>query len=470
MEVCSPGSGAQRRPTSTGLSAVTNVRRAMNDEDVGGSDFTRMAILALLGRDGPASRAAIARDLDLSPATVSQVTRRLIHQGVVEPLYFAPSEGGRPGQLLGLVADAGHAVGVKLAADHLVLVDVRLDGHVLAAVTENFDALAADAIPRLLASLGAFVGTSAIRLLGVGVCVPGVVAHPDVGDVDADVLGWSRMPLGRELRQAIGVPVLIENDVKALAVAEWLYGLGPQPAELRRGHRGPRRRFRLRQQRHPRTGPTAAPASWAMSSCPPTARRAPAAERGCLEAYIGADGLVAAGRAAGLLRAGQGLDRLTRLADRGDPAARQVFARAGQRLAQGIAPVIAALNPEVLLVAGEGTASWQHWDTAFRTSLARRLPGWMRDTPVEVDQWDESSWAGAPPPSCWPRPSTATPWPASSAYRSWPGSTATASAGPPLPAPEPCTRRRPGTRGCRRPRRWPWMSACRARGRPRSRP
>jgi predicted NBD/HSP70 family sugar kinase len=48
---------------------------------------------------------------------------------------------------------------------------------------------------------------------------------------------------------------------------------------------------------------------------------------------------------------------LTRLADRGGAAARQVFARAGQRLAHGIAPVIAALNPEVLLVAGEGTAA-----------------------------------------------------------------------------------------------------------------
>ena len=416
-----------RPRTSTELSAVTNVRPAMNDEDVGGSDFTRMAILALLGRDGPASRATIARDLDLSPGTVSQVTRRLIHQGVVEPLYFAPSEGGRPGQLLGLVADAGHAVGVKLAADHLVLVDVRLDGHVLAAVTESFDALAADAIPRLLASLGAFVGTSAIRLLGVGVCVPGVVAHPDVGDVDADVLGWSRMPLGRELRQAIGVPVLIENDVKALAVAEWLYGLGRSRRSFVVVTVGRGVGFAcinngiLERGAHGGAGELGHVV--VSTNGPPCA----CGQRGCLEAYIGADGLVAAGRAAGLLRGAQGLDRLTRLADRGDGGARHVFARAGQRLAQGIAPVIAALNPEVLLVAGEGTASWQHWDTAFRTSLARRLPGWMRDTPVEVDQWDESSWAGAPPPSCWLRPSTATPWPASSDYRSWPGSTATAS-------------------------------------------
>jgi predicted NBD/HSP70 family sugar kinase len=365
----------------------------MHDDDVGASDFTRMAILALLGRDGPAARATIARDLDLSPATVSQVTRRLIQQGVVEPLYYAPSEGGRPGQLLGLVAGAGHAVGVKLAADHLIFVDVRLDGHVLATRTDNFDALALDAIPRLLAGLRSFLQGGGARFLGVGVCVPGVVARPDVGDVDADVLGWSGMPLGRTLRQEIGEPVLIENDVKALAVAERLYGLGRTRRSfvvvtvgrgvgfacvnngvLERGSRG---------------GAGELGHVVVSNNGPPCA----CGQRGCLEAYIGADGLIAAGRAAGLLRAGQGLDRLTRLADRGEARARQVFARAGQRLAYGIAPVIAALNPEVLLVAGEGTASWQHWDTAFRTSLTRRLPGWMRDTPVEVDQWDESSWA-----------------------------------------------------------------------------
>ena len=85
---------------------------------------------------GPASRATIARELDLSPATVSQVTRRLIEQGVLEPLEYEPSEGGSPGQLLGLVSTAGSAVGVKLAADHLVFVDVRLDGQVVSTRTE----------------------------------------------------------------------------------------------------------------------------------------------------------------------------------------------------------------------------------------------------------------------------------------------------------------------------------------------
>jgi predicted NBD/HSP70 family sugar kinase len=366
----------------------------MHDDDVGGSDLTRIAVLALLGRDGPASRATVARELDLSPATVSQVTRRLIQQGVIEPLYFAPSEGGRPGQLLGLVADAGRAVGVKLAADHLVMVNVRLDGQVLATRTEEFDALAPGSISRLLDSLNNFwPDDDGARLLGVGVCVPGVVAHPDVGDVDAEVLGWSGMSLGRQLRQAIGVPVLIENDVKALAVAERLYGRGRTRRSfvvvtigrgvgfacvtngaLERGSQGGAGEL----------GHVVVSNSGPVCAC---------GQRGCLESYVGAAGLVSAARSAGVLRPGHGLDRLTKMADRGEPGAREIFARAGQRLGQAIAPAIAALNPEVVLVAGEGTVAWAHWDSAFRTSLARRLPISMRGTPVEVDQWEESSWA-----------------------------------------------------------------------------
>lgn len=365
----------------------------MQEDEIVGSDLTRMAILALLGRHGPASRATIARELDLSPATVSQVTRRLIHQGVVEPLYFAPSEGGRPGQVIGLVGDAGRAIGVKLAADHIVLVDVRLDGQVMATKTEPFDALAPDAIDELLASLESFRHSGDARLLGVGVCVPGVVSSPDVGDVDADVLGWKGMPLGSRLRERVGVPVLIENDVKALAVAESLFGRG-------RGRRnfvvltvGRGVGFACVANGILQRGADGGAGELAHVVISSNGPECACGQRGCLESFIGANGLVAAGRFAGAVGSDQDFGDLVRLAESGEPQAREVFARGGQRLAQAIAPAVAAINPELILVAGEGTVSWKYWDMAFRTSLAKRLPAWMRSTQVEVDQWDESSWA-----------------------------------------------------------------------------
>lgn len=362
-------------------------------EEVAGADLTRMAVLAFLGRNGPASRATIARDLGLSPATVTQATRRLIHQGVVEALYFAPSEGGRPGQLLGVATDAGRAVGVKLTADHLVLVDVRLDGQVLESETEVFDACGPAAFDILLNSLERFLSRGRSRLLGLGVCVPGVVARPDIGEVDADVLGWKTVPLGNKLREALGVPVLVENDVKALAVAERVFGLGRDHLDFAVLTIGRGVGFASVSGGVLQRGASGGAGELAHVVVSTNGPQCACGQRGCLEAYVGQAGLVSAGRSAGLLGVGQGFERLAALADQGEARAREIFASAGQRLAQAVAPALAALNPEILLIAGEGTGSWQHWQKAFQTSLARRLPAWMRGLPVQVDEWDETSWA-----------------------------------------------------------------------------
>jgi predicted NBD/HSP70 family sugar kinase len=365
----------------------------MKGDGVVGGDLTRIAVLALLGQRGPASRATIARELELSPPTVSQVTRRLIQQGVLQPLEYEPSEGGRPGQLLGLVSTAGRAVGVKLAADHLVLVDVRLDGQVVSTRNEPFNALAPDAMQRLVTSVRAFSKPRKEGLLGIGVGVPGVVESPDVGNVDADVLGWVGMPLGRHLRDGMGIPVLIENDVKALAVAERLYGRGRgrrsfvlitigrgvgfacfAEGALQRGSRG---------------------GAGELAHVTVAAGGAPCAcgNQGCLEAYVGNAGLVAAGTAAGLLGPGQAIGRLIELADSGESKACGIYASAAQRLARTVAPAIAALDPEVVIIAGEGTSSWAHCDKSFRATLSKLLPPSMSGIGVEVDEWDESSWA-----------------------------------------------------------------------------
>jgi predicted NBD/HSP70 family sugar kinase len=352
-----------------------------------------MAVLALLGRNGPASRATIARELELSPATVSQVTRRLIEQGILEPLDYEPSDGGRPGQLLGLVSTAGWAVGVKLAADHLVFVDVRLDGQVERTHSEGFDALAPDAIARLVSTLRVFLRGGSGRLLGIGIGVPGVVERPDVGDVDAEVLGWTHMPVGRYLRDSTNVPVLVENDVKALAVAERLYGRGRTRRTFAVITVGRGVGFAAVVEGILQRGSRGAAGEVAHVSVSLDGRPCVCGRSGCLEAYVGAAGIITTAREAGVLIGQQGIDRLSDLADRGDERARRVFADAANRLARAAADAIAAIDPEVVVIAGEGTASWRHWDSAFRATLAETLPSPMDATAVEVEEWDESSWA-----------------------------------------------------------------------------
>jgi len=365
----------------------------MGEGSIAGADLRRTAVLALLGRRGPTSRADIARELEMSPASVGQVTKRLIEQGVLETLDYAPSRGGRPGQRLGLVGTAGRAVGVKVAADHLAIVDMRLDGQAISSRTDPFDTMGPDAVSRLALRLQPLVEEGEAPLLGIGIGVPGIVNRPDVGQVDAPVLNWSGVNIGRHLRGALGVPIIVENDVKALAVAERLYGHGRMRGDFVVITIGRGIGFASAADGVVRRGARGGAGEIAHVAVEPDGPLCACGTRGCLEALVGAEGLLQVARSAGLLGPSQGPERLADLADRGEPRARAIYAQAGERLARSMAAPIAVLDPEVILVAGEGTAAWRHWEEAFRSTLLAMLPSAMGDLAIEVSSWDDTSWA-----------------------------------------------------------------------------
>ncbi|MEV4012726.1 ROK family transcriptional regulator [Nonomuraea angiospora] len=358
-------------------------------------DLTRTAILALLGTVGPLSRSEIARRLDLSPATVTQLTRELMGHGMLEELDLKPSRGGRPAVRLGLVGSAGRALGVKVTADHLVLVDVRLDGEVLGSWERPFDPSAPDALDSLAGAISSVVAESSADertppLLGIGVGVPGSVDDQAAGTVNAPTLGWQAMAVGDWLRRRLELPVLVENDVNALAAAERLYGRGRTHRDflvvtigrgvgaaivadgrVYRGARGGAGEF----------GHLPVDPGGPVCGC---------GARGCLEAYVGAAGLLAAARAKNVHL---DLPALARAAAGGDAGAREVFAEAGAILGRATAGLINVVDPEVVVVLGEGTADWPLWRASFDAALRAQLYPGRRDISVEVESWDDTSWA-----------------------------------------------------------------------------
>ncbi len=61
---------------------------------------------------------------------------------------------------------------------------------------------------------------------GVGVGVAGQVDSQRGRVLFAPNLGWRDEPLQPDLNQALGLPVVIVNDVRAATLGEWLYGAG----------------------------------------------------------------------------------------------------------------------------------------------------------------------------------------------------------------------------------------------------
>lgn len=362
-------------------------------------ELNRAAILALIGGHGPIARVEIARRLRLSAATVTDQTRDLVAEGLIRVVDQAPSDGGRPRLLLGLVPDAAHAFGVKIAADHLVVVDVTLDGEPLEQREQPFDATAPDAITALeviLRSTMDRAGRPFARLLGIGLGVPGIV-DPTRGVVDAPMLGWRGLAIGPTLRDRLGVPVLVDNDVNTLAVAERLYGRGRSVenfltvtigrgvglgivigGDLYRGFRGGAGEF-------------------GHLPVDPHGRSCDCGRQGCLEALVADPALVSDAVEAGLVDApaslAEGVLQLLALANTANRQAQHIYERAGAHLGRAVAGLVNVLSPELVLLGGEGTRAWAHLAASFDEALRGAIFGPLGDVAVEVDPWDDAKWA-----------------------------------------------------------------------------
>jgi predicted NBD/HSP70 family sugar kinase len=70
-----------------------------------------------------------------------------------------------------------------------------------------------------------------------------------------------------------------------------------------------------------------------------------------------------------------------------------VYADAGSLLGRTVAGVVHVVDPDALIVLGEGTSAWRHWEATFTKTLRRHLMPSRRGLPVRVEQWNDEKWA-----------------------------------------------------------------------------
>ncbi|WP_198168401.1 ROK family transcriptional regulator [Herbidospora yilanensis] len=179
------------------------------------------------------SRVEIAERTGLTPQTVSGIVRRLIGEGMVrEDGASRVLNGGKPRTTLRLNPDARAAVGVHFDPVKLTCTVVDLLGRPLAVrrrpVSSGTDP--ADVVAAMAALVDEVLAESQVppgRVLGVGLAAPGpldqnrglIVAPPQLAN-------WTRVPVQRMLAEATGLPVTLDNDATAAAVAERWSGAG----------------------------------------------------------------------------------------------------------------------------------------------------------------------------------------------------------------------------------------------------
>ncbi len=186
-------------------------------------DINRQIILNHIREKSPISRAEIARITELQRSTVSLIVEELKNIGLIKEID-GESSGGRPPQLLSLRTANAIAIGVDLGKKRTIVATSDLAGRILEHEEFPTDTDFEKTIERIIGSVKYFVHKKGNSIEGIGISVPALV-DPRTGKVLlVPHLNWHEPAFTERIKIATGLPVKIDNDANAAALAELWFG------------------------------------------------------------------------------------------------------------------------------------------------------------------------------------------------------------------------------------------------------
>ena len=192
------------------------------------------SIKLILYRRAPLSRVEIAEQLNLTPPTITNIVAELIGQGVAQELASdsnaVNSHGiGRRPINVDLVSDFHYVLGISLGRDFTRYCITDLRGNIRA--QGEFELMSDDytvMIHQLQGILSVLMRRHSYefgKMLGIGITVPGIVnSHTGViKNHGTERVSWRNQPLAQTISQFTGLPVRVENNVRARACAISLF-------------------------------------------------------------------------------------------------------------------------------------------------------------------------------------------------------------------------------------------------------
>lgn len=319
--------------------------------------LNRRLLLKLLRERGPASRTELAEWSGLSAAAVTRQVQDLIAEEFLVEREVGLSTGGRPPVLLDLDTTRRAVVGLKLMEDAVLSVLCDMKGTVLASGRSRLRSHDArrvlDQAARSVDELLRRNHLGRDQLVGVGVCIPGAVNWTTGVCRLSPFFGWRDLHVADLLADRVGVPVTVDNDVNALAVAESLFGAGRTVRDFAVITLGRGVGAGIVSAGVVQRGATGSAGEFGHQVSDLDGLACECGKHGCLEAYCGEYAILTRVARLGDDFARLSADQFVARARSGDPQLSPIYREAVVRLGAGIANLINLLNPELILLGGE---------------------------------------------------------------------------------------------------------------------
>lgn len=352
-------------------------------------DINKQIVLNYVRDRAPISRAEIARETALQRSTVSAIVDDLHSAGLIEEIGTGDSTGGRKPTLLKLCTGTAVAIGVDVTPRVTTIAIADLAGTVLEQerfpTSSDMNFMSQRILGKLVKLTEKYQGSQ----LKVGISVPGI-ADQTLGKVlYIPFFNWHDWDIATQITETLGLPVTIENDANAIALAELWFGqeqirktrnfitvlvaegIGTGiifDGQIYRGDKGAAGEFG-----HMIVG-TNAPVECSCGS------------HDCWEAHASENAIIAHYQK--LLSQndlkGNTLDinHLIDLAENGEEQAIQALKESATFLGIGISNLIVGLSPQAVVVSGQITRAWHLISGELDCIAERSVRGDLPRTPI----------------------------------------------------------------------------------------
>ena len=183
------------------------------------------------------SRSQLAKHTNLSNTTITNLIAELISQGIVtEKSTEDAVQGelrpvGRPRTRICLEPNARFVVGIHIGVGIFRVALTNLRAEILNSHMQNFeiDSPATEVLEKIVAAAETVIGESGVerdKILGFGVGASGLVDFTTGVNLLAPNLDWHDVPLREYLQNELRMPVIVDNNVRNMAIGETYFGSG----------------------------------------------------------------------------------------------------------------------------------------------------------------------------------------------------------------------------------------------------
>lgn len=354
-------------------------------------------VLTEILKRGPIPRIEVARRTGLSQAAVTKAVARLTEQGLISAHdHRRSSAPGRPVQPVSVREEARLAIGITVRVDEIFGVVTTMRANVRHSIhrplASTVPAAVADSVGGVIDALVDRLGDDAGRVLGAGVAVSGDVDRAAGVVRSSPRLNWSAVPLRDLVQERIELPVVVENDVRALSIAEEWFGIGVDSTSFAIVTIGAGIGCGLYVNGDVVEGDHGVAGELGHLPLAPGDLLCTCGRRGCVETVASSSAIIHAIRTAKddpLMT----MREAVALARSGDAEARGAFERAGSMIGLALATMANLVGPSVILVAGESVTNYDLFEQRLREAFDLHAFGAANACTIVAQSHTFENWA-----------------------------------------------------------------------------